>query len=150
MVRAPRAVAAAVTSPVPQQMSSTLIPATTPAASSSASTKGAVACAKVASYSAAACCQPACSNARTASGSNTVTEASASTGSPQGPSARDSELVNLVLFAVGLAQLVDREAGLLRGLDQHLLAPGQQIDRRRDLRDRVGRDHHRAVPVGVD
>src|SRR6266566_3631427 len=45
------------------------MPAPVPAASSNASTNGAVACAKVASYSAAASCQPACSKARTASGS---------------------------------------------------------------------------------
>ena len=58
--------------------------------------------------------------------------------------------MDLVLLAVGLPQPVDRKAWLLRGLDQHLLAARQEIDRRRDLLDRIGRDHHRAVPVGMD
>src|SRR5437763_2645704 len=61
--------------PVPQQTSSTFMAAAAPAASSNASTKGAVACAKVASYSAAACCQPAGSTARTASGSKLMSRA---------------------------------------------------------------------------
>src|SRR4030095_4544853 len=37
--------------------------------------------------------------------------------------------VNLVLLAVGLAQSVDREAGLLRGFDQYILAPGEVLER---------------------
>ena len=39
---------------------------------------------------------------------------------------------------------------VLRGVDDDLLAPGQQIDRGRDLLDRVVRDHDGAVAVGVD
>src|SRR5438105_1271242 len=69
---APRHEAAAVTSPVPQHKSSTCEPSATPAASSSTSTNCAVARAKVASYPAAACCQPACSKARTDSGSKST------------------------------------------------------------------------------
>src|SRR5262249_59701703 len=55
--------------PVPQQTSNTFMPAAILAASSSGSANSATARAKVASYPAAACCQPACSKARTASGS---------------------------------------------------------------------------------
>ena len=69
---APRSAAAAATSPVPEHRSSTFVPAATLAASSSGSTNCALARAKFALYSAAARCQPACSKARTASGSKVV------------------------------------------------------------------------------
>lgn len=42
------------------------------------------------------------------------------------------------------------ETGLTAGLEEHLLAPGHEVDRRRQrVRDRGGNDH-RAVPVGMD
>jgi len=41
--------------------------------------------------------------------------------------------VDLVLLLVGLTQALDREAGLLRGFDDDLLAARQEIDSGRDL-----------------
>src|ERR1700691_5263279 len=57
--------------------------------------------------------------------------------------------VDLGLLGEGAPQVLDREPRPLRGLDHHLLAPGQEIDRRGDLLDRVVRHDDRAVAVAM-
>ena len=49
-----------------------------------------------------------------------------------------------------VAQLRRREVGRAADVEDDLLAPRDQVDRRRQLPHRIGRDHHRAVEVGVD
>jgi hypothetical protein len=56
--------------------------------------------------------------------------------------------VDLVLLGEGLAQAGEPGAGLFRGVDDDLLAAGQQIER--GLLNRLGWGDYSAVPVGVD
>jgi hypothetical protein len=58
--------------------------------------------------------------------------------------------MDILLLVEGLAQAGDGEAGRFRRVDDHLFAPRDQRDRRRDLLDRFGRHDNSAMTIGVD